>query len=117
MGFFDIFKKKAPEEQPLKKRLASMKCKLVNYVALDFSELCSEMDKSEEYLLKLKPVNYYALKSEYIEAAFYSDEGHDENYVIFRLMKLDKPVMTSGIYSISKDILRKAYTKLGAVNF
>lgn len=117
MGFFDFFGKKSPEEQPLKKRLASMKCKLVNYVAVDFSELCGEMDKSEEFLQKLKPVNYYALKSEYIEAAFYSDEEHEENYVIFRLMKLDKPVMASGIYRISKDILRKAYTKLGAVNF
>lgn len=117
MGFFDIFRKKSSEEQPLKKRLASMKCKLVNYVAVDFSELCGEMDKSEEYLVKLKPVNYYALKSEYIEAAFYSDEGHDENYVIFRLMRLDKPVMASGIYKVPKDILRKAYTKLGAVDF
>ncbi|WP_432649316.1 hypothetical protein [Huintestinicola sp.] len=117
MGLFDIFRKKSPKEQPLKKRLASMKCKLVNYVADDFEALCGEMDKSEEYLLKLKPVNYYALKSEYIEAAFYSDKGHEENYVIFRLMKLDKPVMASGIYKISKDVLRKAYTKLGAVDF
>lgn len=117
MGLLDIFRKKSPEEQPLKKRLASMKCKLVNYVAVDFEELCGEMDKSEEYLMKLKLVNYYALKSEYIEAAFYSDEEHEENYVIFRLMKLDKPVTASGIYKISKDVLRKAYTKLGAVNF
>ncbi|MGN1100935.1 MAG: hypothetical protein ACI4RG_02005 [Huintestinicola sp.] len=117
MGLFDIFKKKSAEELPLKKRLASMKCKLVNYVVVDFSELCGEMDMSEEYLLKLKPVNYYALKSEYIEAAFYSDEEHEENYVIFRLMKLDKPVMASGIYKVSKEVLRKAYTKLGAVNF
>lgn len=117
MGLFDIFKKKTTEEQPLKKRLASMKCKLVNYVAIDFEELCSEMDKSEDYIIRLKPVNYYALKSEYIEAAFYSDGEHEENYVIFRLMKLDKPVMASGIYKVSKDILRKAYTKLGAVDF
>ncbi|MGN1105615.1 MAG: hypothetical protein ACI4RH_03115 [Huintestinicola sp.] len=117
MGIFDIFRKKSPREEPLNKRLASMKCKLVNYVAVDFSQLCGEMDKSEEYLVKLKPVNYYALKSEYIEAAFYSDEDHEENYVIFRLMKLDKPVLTSGIYKVSKDILRKTYTKLGAVDF
>lgn len=117
MGLFDFLKKTKDSEPPLKKRLASMKCKMVNYVAVDFTELCSGMDDSEEFLLTLKPVNYYALKSEYIEAAFYSDDGHEENYVIFRLMKYDKPSQISGIYQISKDVLRKAYTKLGAVNF
>lgn len=117
MGLFDIFKKKSSSEPPLRKKLSSMKCKMVNYVAVDFADLCSGMEKSEEYLISLKPVNYYALKSEYIEAAFYSDEGHDENYVIFRMMRYDKPTDSSGIYPVSKDTLRKAYTKLGAVNF
>ena len=117
MGFFDLFKRKQKKEPPIKKRLASMRCKMVNYVAVDFGELCSGMEASESYLISLKPVNYYALKSEYIEAAFYSDESHDENYVIFRLMKLDRPVEASGIYPVSKDTLRKAFTKLGAVNF
>lgn len=117
MGLFDIFRKKSDTEQPLKKRLASMKCKMVNYVSVDFTDLCGGMDSSEEFLLTLKPVNYYALKNEYIEAAFYSDEEHEENYVIFRLMKYDKPARISGIYRVSKDVLRKAYTKLGAVNF
>lgn len=117
MGLLDIFRKKSDAEPPLKKRLASMKCKMVNYVAVDFTDLCGGMDGSEEFLLMLKPVNYYALKSEYIEAAFYSDDEHEENYVIFRMMKNDKPSQISGIYKISKDVLRKAYTKLGAVNF
>lgn len=117
MGLFDIFKRKVSTEPPLRKRLSSMKCKLVNYVCDDFDGLCTEMEKDAEYLVKLKPVNYYAIKSEYVEAAFYSDDGHDENYVIFRLMKLDKPAAASGIYPVSKDILRKAYSKLGAVDF
>lgn len=117
MGLLDIFKRKASAEQPLRKRLSSMKCKLVNYICDDFDGLCAEMEKDAEYLVKLKPVNYYAIKSEYVEAAFYSDDGHDENYVIFRLMKLDKPAAASGIYPVSKDILRKAYSKLGAVDF
>lgn len=117
MGFFDLFRKRSDSGPPLKKRLAAMKCKRVNYVAVDFAELCSCMEKSEEYLVSLKPVNYYALKSEYIEAAFYSDEGHDENYAVFRLMKNDSPVQSSGIYPVSKDVLRRAFTKLGAVNF
>lgn len=117
MGLFDIFKRKVSTEPPLRKRLSSMKCKLVNYVCDDFDGLCAEMEKDSEYLVKLKPVNYYAIKSEYVEAAFYSDDGHDENYVIFRLMKLDKPAAASGIYPVSKDILRKAYSKLGAVDF
>ncbi len=117
MGLFDFLKKKHDMEQPMKKQLSSMKCKMVNYVSVDFSELCSGMERSEEYLITLKPVNYYALKSEYIEAAFYSDDEHEENYVIFRLIKNDRPTQGSGIYRISKNVLRKAYTKLGAVSF
>lgn len=119
MGLFDIFRKKPSEGagEPLKKRLASLRCKRVNYVACDFEELCVNMQESPEYLAKLTPVNYYALKDEYIEAAFYSDEEHEENYVIFRLMKYDRPVKASGIYPVSKDILRKAFSRLGAVEF
>ncbi len=127
MSLFDLFRKKQTAEHasamPLKKRLASMRCKRVNYVACDFEELCSQMQQAADNkveaacLVKLTPVNYYALKDEYIEAAFYSDEEHEENYVIFRLIKFDKPVRASGIYPVSKDILRKAFEKLGAVSF
>lgn len=115
MGLFGLFKKK--ESDPMDKKLAAMNCKHVNYVAVDFAELCGGMEASPGYLLKLKAVNYYALKDEYIDAAFYSDSGHDENYVIFRYVKFDKPVSRSGCYAVPKDILRKAYEKLGAVNF
>lgn len=117
MGLFDIFRKNRDSGSPLNKKLRQMKCKLVNYVAEDLAVICKEMELSDEYITKLKPVNYYALKDEYIEAAYYSDENHDENYVIFRLMRNDKPVKASGIYPVSKDSLRKAYTKLGAVDF
>ena len=123
MSLFDLFRKKQTSEPPLKKRLASMRCKRVNYVVCDFEELCSQMQQAADNngnadcLVKLTPVNYYALKDEYIEAAFYSDEEHEENYVIFRLIKFDKPVRASGIYPVSKDILRKAFEKLGAVSF
>ena len=52
-----------------------MRCKTVNYVLTDFDQLCEGMEKSAEELVSLKPVNYYALKDEYIEAAFYSDDA------------------------------------------
>lgn len=116
MGFFDLFKKSSADNS-LNKKLAALSCKKVNYVAVDFTELCENMAASPQYLMKLKPVNYYALKDEYIEAAFYSDSGHDENYVVFRFVRLDKPVAVSDTYPVPKDILRKAYEKLGAVNF
>ncbi len=116
MGFFDIFRKKTADNS-MNKKLAALSCKKVNYVAVDFTELCENMAASPEYLMKLKPVNYYALKDEYIEAAFYSDGGHDENYVVFRFVRLDKAVSVSDTYPVPKDILRKAYEKLGAVNF
>ena len=117
MGLFSLFRKKDTSEQPLKKRLASMRCKTVNYVLTDFDKLCEGMERSAEKLVSLKPVNYYALKDEYMEAAFYSDDANEENYVIFRLVKNDRPIKASGIYPVSKDVLRKAYTKLGSVDF
>ncbi len=117
MGLFDLFKKNMDSEPPLKKKLASMRCKPVNYVAADLSDICASMEKDESFICTLTPVNYYALKSEYIEAAYYSDDEHEENYVIFRLIKNDRPVQSSGIYKVSKDVLRKAFTRLGAVNF
>lgn len=117
MGKFNIFKKKNGKEPPLKKKLSAMKCKTVNFSPVDFAELCAGMERSETELLTLKPVNYYAVKNEYIEAAFYSDDEHEENYVIFRLIRSDRPVSMSGTYPVSKDTLRKVYSKLGAVSF
>ena len=121
MGLFDIFRKREAADreggESLKKRLACLRCKRVNYVACDFDGLCGDMQVDPGCITKLTPVNYYALKDEYIEAAFYSDEEHEENYVIFRLMKYDKPVRASGIYPVSKDVLRKAFSRLGAVDF
>ena len=51
MGLFGLFKKK--ESDPMDKKLAAMNCKHVNYVAVDFAELCGGMEASPEYLLKL----------------------------------------------------------------
>lgn len=117
MMFFDKIFKRRSSQSSLNKKLPAKKCKLVNYVAVDFEALCSNMENSDSYLLNLVPVNYYAIKSEYIEASFYSDETYDENYVVFRLIKNDRPIKLSGIYAVDKAILRKAYERLGAVSF
>ncbi|MGN1137417.1 MAG: hypothetical protein ACI4SF_14510 [Oscillospiraceae bacterium] len=119
MGLLDIFRRKSTGgiSSEMKKKLSQMSVKRVNYVYMPIDELSAAMQSDTSFAAKLVPVNYYALKSEYIEAVFYSDVGHEENYVIFRTMKNDVPVMQSGIFSLDKDTLRKVYSRLGAVDF
>ena len=119
MGFFDLFrpKKSVGVSGEMKKKLASMREKRVNYVHMPLDELDAAVSADISFLTGLTPVNYYALKDEYIEAVFYSDSTHDENYVIFRSVKNDIPTAATGLHSVPKDVLRKAYSRLGAVDF
>ncbi|MGN0665773.1 MAG: hypothetical protein ACI4KF_04530 [Huintestinicola sp.] len=119
MGFFDLFrpKKSGGVTAEMKKKLASLREKRVNYVYMPLDELDSAVSADIRFLTGLAPVNYYALKDEYIEAVFYSDSTHDENYVIFRSVKNDVPTAATGVYPVPKDVLRKAFSRLGAVDF
>ena len=63
---FSLFKKKqAQSELPLKKKIKDMKCRKINYVDEGFDTLASEMSADPKAILRLKPVNYYAIKSKY----------------------------------------------------
>lgn len=60
---FLLFKKKqAQSEPPLKKKIKDMKCRKINYVDEGFDTLASEMSADPKAILRLKPVNYYAIK-------------------------------------------------------
>jgi hypothetical protein len=116
---FGIFGRKsdksAPQETPLKKRVRDMKCRKVSFVDCDFSELESGMKGSGEYILKLKPVNYYAVKNEYILALIYTSEDYSENYVQFKRISFEKKTHESEIYALDKITLSKALAKVGII--
>ena len=59
---FSLFKKKQTQsEPPLKKKIKDMKCRKINYVDEGFDTLASEMSADPKVILRLKPVNYYAI--------------------------------------------------------
>lgn len=60
-----------------------MKCRKINYVDEGFDTLASEMSADPKAILRLKPVNYYAIKNKYIMGKVYTSEDHQENYVQF----------------------------------
>lgn len=81
---FSLFKKKQTQsEPPLKKKIKDMKCRKINYVDEGFDTLASEMSADPKAILRLKPVNYYAIKNKYIMGKVYTSEDHQENYVQF----------------------------------
>jgi len=81
---FSLFKKKQTQSAPpLKKKIKDMKCRKINYVDEGFDTLASEMSADPKAILRLKPVNYYAIKNKYIMGKVYTSEDHQENYVQF----------------------------------
>ena len=61
---FGAFKKKLAPKDPLEGRVKSMKCRKISYVDCAPEELKSGMEQSCGYIMKLPPVNYYAVKNE-----------------------------------------------------
>lgn len=96
---FSLFKKKqAQSEPPLKKKIKDMKCRKINYVDEGFDTLASEMSADPKAILRLKPVNYYAIKNKYIMGKVYTSEDHQENYVQFFSYEYDHECGKTDIY-------------------
>ena len=81
---FGFFKKKSEEKKlPLEKRLNSMKLRRINFEDVDYCGLCSDMKTNGRSMMRLKPVNYYAVKKSYITANLYSEKDFSQNYIMF----------------------------------
>lgn len=114
-GEIMLFRRKKAEESQLEKRVKDMKCRKISFIDCDVEELAEGMEKSAEYILKLKPVNYYAVKNEYILAAIYSQPDFSENYVQFTRISYEKTTFKSKIYALDKITLSKALAKVGII--
>ena len=112
---FGLFKKKAPEETALEKRLRDLKLRKISYVNTDFDEFTRMMRSDVKNWLKLKPVNYYATKREYIMGSVYTTPDYSENYVSFERYEQERRTHKSEIYQIEFDLLSKALAKVGII--
>jgi predicted ATPase len=110
-----LSKKNTPHETPLKKKVREMKCRKVSFVDCDFDELVRNMNASSDYILSLTPVNYYAVKNQYILALIYTSEDYSENYVQFKRLAYEKQTDESGIYPLDKLTMSKALAKVGII--
>lgn len=81
---FGFFKKKTEKKElPIEKRVKNMKLRRINFVDDDFDGLCSDMKTNGRAMMRLKPVNYYAIKSSYITGSLFSEKDFSENYIRF----------------------------------
>ncbi len=117
MGLMDIFRKKStrPTETPLKKRIKDFKCRKICYVDTDFKELIDRVQADPHAVLSLAPVNYYAVKNQYIMAHVYSSEDCSENYIKFQRFDYERKTDESGLLPLDSETLKKALAKVGII--
>lgn len=113
---FSLFGKKAKTDaDPLGERARSLKCRQISYEDVDPDELEADMKVSADSILKLKPVNYYAVKNEYILAFIYTSADYEENYVRFERISFEKRTGRSKIYALDRVTVSKALAKVGVI--
>lgn len=111
-----FFRKKAAEgDSPIKQKVKTMKCRQISYVDTDLSELAAAMKRDPAAILKLKPVNYYAVKNQYIMAHIYTNEDLSENYVFFTRIDFEKRTGKTDYFPLDTDTLKRALAKVGII--
>ena len=85
------------------------------YVDEGFDTLASEMSADPKAILRLKPVNYYAIKNKYIMGKVYTSEDYQENYVQFFRYEYDHECGKTDIYPLSAELMSKALAKVGII--
>lgn len=102
-------KKKADSESPLK----GMKCRKINFVDDDFDGLCNDMKTGCKALMRLKPVNYYAIKNSYIMGMLYSNEDFSDNRIELLHFEGERQTGKSDIFPVDTETAVKLLAKVG----
>jgi hypothetical protein len=92
-----------------------MKCRRISYADCDLDELAQDMERDTSAILRLTPVNYYAVKNEYILALIYSSADYSECYVQFKRLSYEKQTGKSAIFTLDKHTMSKALAKVGII--
>lgn len=112
---FGLFRRKGGAETSADKKTRDMKCRKVSFEDGDIEELSAEMRSSPNAALKLKPVNYYAVKNNYILALIYTSEDLGENYVRFKRIDHEKQTGESALFPLDKETVIKLLAKVGII--
>ncbi len=111
---FHFFRKRSADNEPaLKKRIQAMKCRKINFVDDDFEGLCRDMKTGCKPLMRLKPVNYYAIKNSYIMGMLYSTEDFSENHIELLHFENERQTGKSDIYPVDTATAAKLLAKVG----
>lgn len=110
-----FFRKKKSPETELEKRLRDLKLRKINYVDDGFDTLGTEMNSDPKAIMRLKPVNYYAIKHSYILARVYSSENMEENYVQFFRFESEHQCGKTKIYPLDRELTAKVLAKVGII--
>ncbi len=108
-----IFRKNSRD--PLRKKADELKCRQIHFVDDGFEQLGSQMKTDCSAMLRLTPVNYYAVKEQYIMAKVYSSKDFEENYAEFFRYAGDKLTAQTQLFSVDKQTVTKAFAKVGII--
>lgn len=93
----------------------SVKLKKINYVDTDIVDFDNAMKNDTSSVLKLVPVNYYAVKTQYIQAVLYYAGDYSEAIVCFERYVCDKKQVKTQFYVLDATTLEKMLAKIGVI--
>lgn len=103
------------DKDPLRQKVKDLKCRQIHFVDDGYEQVAQGMESDCTVMLKLVPVNYYAVKEKYIMAKVYSSRDFEENYVEFFRYAGDKQVAFTKLFSVDKVTVTKAFAKVGII--
>ncbi len=115
MSILGLFFKKTENRSEEKNRLKGMKLRKITYVDCDFARFVADMEKDPKTILSLSPVNYYAVKNQYIMAHVYSSDDLEENYVSFSRYDYEHKTDESRLFELDRELLSKTLAKVGII--
>ncbi len=117
MGIFSRLKSKNKSKKTSvnSEKLAGLKCRKIHYVGTDFDIFLDSMKDDSKAILSLVPVNYYAVKNEYIIAYFYTDKDYCKNYIKFEKITSKGNVKTNDLFELDFHTLSNALAKVGII--
>lgn len=110
---FSIFKKKDKNTDPLREKTSSMKSRSINFIDDDHAGLLRDMESDSKAVLRLRPVNYYAVKQSYITALIYSSPDMSENLIEFLHIEGEQQTHRSRLFELDKETVVKLLAKVG----
>ena len=103
------------DKDPLRQKVKDLKCRQIHFVDDGYDEVAGAMQSDPTVMLRLVPVNYYAVKEKYIMAKVYSSKDFEENYAEFFRYSGDKQVAFTKLFAVDKQTVTKAFAKVGII--